>query len=413
MLAKTVDTPYNALDILKKVGIMLAIENPSHNANLNNKDIQPSGPVISREEKDLLRVRIVDAFNKFREAVSLGDKDYIRRLHLHSKDFVSSDFYSGIWRLFNKHRNRFINGRDIDPIKIKPSLRLVEAKSTWEEIFKIVRHTWSIPYSKGYGRRMRFVVYDDYHEAVIGIIGFQSPPADLACRDNLFNYPQKQKLDLVNRTMDVYTIGAIPPYSHLLGGKLVAGLVSSDEVRQAYWRLYANKRTVMRDERIDQPLVAATTTSAFGRSSIYNRLKLKDRLLAEPIGYTKGYGTIHLEHVYPDVVRMLRGELANFVIGGYGNGPKIRWQHFTRALQILELPFSHFEHGLQREAFLFRFVEDLEDGMAGGDFGKPLQLSVSEYADFWKDRWALPRAKRIEAWKEFDSGVYFSNILNR
>ena len=390
---------------------MVAIEKLSNSVNLTEKTAKLSGYAISEAERNLLKSNITDAYNRFREAVNAGNKDYVRQLHLLSKDFVSSDHYSNIWYLFNKHFDKFINGREIDPKKIKPSLRLVEAKTAWEEIFKVVRHTWSIPYSKGYGRRMRFVVYDDYHEAVIGIIGFQSPPADLACRDSLFSYPAKQKLSFVNRTMDVYTIGAIPPYSHLLGGKLVAGLVASNEVRQAYWRLYAGKRTVMQNEMIEQPLVAATTTSAFGRSSIYNRLKFKNRLLAEPIGYTKGYGTIHLEHVYPDIVKMLRGESGNFVTGGYGNGPKIRWQHFTRALQMLGLPSNYFEHGLKREAFLFRFVEDLEEGMAGGSFGKPIQLSVSNYADFWKERWALPRAERIDSWKEFNSEAYFSNIL--
>lgn len=393
---------------------MRAIESLSNNDFHSEKTARRSEPAISAAEKDFLKARITDAFNNFREAVATGDKEYIRRLHLLSKDFVSSDYYSGIWYLFNKHHEKFINGRDIDPKKIKPSLRLVEARSAWEEIFKVVRHTWSIPYSKGYGRRMRFVVYDDYHDAVIGIIGFQSPPADLACRDNLFRYPSEQKLNLVNRTMDVYTLGAIPPYSHLLGGKLVAGLVASDMVRQAYWRLYAGKRTVMQNEMIEQPLVAATTTSAFGRSSIYNRLKFKDRLLAESIGYTKGYGTIHLEHVYPDVVKMLKGELDDFVTGGYGNGPKIRWQHFTRALRALGLPSNYFEHGLQREAFLFRLVENLEEGMAGGNFGKPIQLSVNDYADFWKERWALPRAERIDpSWREFNSEIYFSKILQK
>ncbi|TCS72154.1 uncharacterized protein DUF4338 [Sulfuritortus calidifontis] len=393
---------------------MLAIKRlPNNHTSSDQKTGQLSEPPISQAEKNVLKDRIVDAYDDFRAAVATGDKEYIRRLHLLSRDFVSEDYYSRTWHLFNKHYEKFIDGCEIDPQKIRPSLHLVEAKSVWEEIFKVVRHTWSIPYSKGYGRRMRFVVFDEYHEAVIGIIGFQSPPADLACRDNLFNYPDGQKLDLVNRTMDVYTIGAIPPYSHLLGGKLVAGLVASDEVRQAYWRLYAGKRTVMQDEMIEQPLVAATTTSAFGRSSIYNRLKCGDRLLAEPIGYTKGYGTIHLEHVYPDVVRMLKGELEDFVTGGYGNGPKIRWQNFTRALQVLGLPSRYFEHGLQREAFLFRFVENLEDGMAGGDFGKPIQLSTGDYADFWKERWALPRAERITSWKEFNSEAYFAQALKR
>lgn len=260
---------------------------------------------------------------------------------------------------------------------------------------------------------MRFVVYDEFHEAVIGIIGFQSPPADLACRDSLFQYPSKKKLSFVNRTMDVYTIGAIPPYSNILGGKLIAGLVSCNEVRQAYWRVYAGKRTIMEGEKIEQPLVAVTTTSAFGRSSIYNRLKYKDRLLAEPIGFTQGYGTVHLEEVYPEVVRLLRSETSDFVTGGYGVGPKIRWQHFTKALELLDLPHSCFNHGLRREVFLFRFFENLEEGMSGGEFGRPFNLTASEYSDFWMERWASPRSDRDKRWKEFFAKPYFAKLLKQ
>ena len=89
----------------------------------------------------------------------------------------------------------------------------------------------------------------------------------------------------------------------------------------------------------------------------------------------------------------------------------MRWQNIAKALQILGLPCGYFEHGLAREAFLFRFVDHLEAGMAGGSFGKPIRLSVSEYADFWKKRWALPRAQRTAIWQQFDSRVYFSSIL--
>ena len=369
--------------------------------------------VLIPAERKALRDRIVTLSKRFGEAIASGDKNYLRELHLASKDFVSGRFYPNAWRLYKKYSHRFIDGKNLDPGKIRISLKFVEEKTEWEDLFRISRHTWSIPYSKGYGRRMRFVVYDEYHGAVIGILGFQSPPADLACRDALFTYPPGQKMSFVNRTMDVYTIGAIPPYSHLLGGKLVAGLVSCDEIRQAYWRTYAGKRTVMENKKIKQPLVAVTTTSAFGRSSLYNRLKYRNRLLAEPIGFTQGFGTVHLEEVYPDVVKLLRSETSDFVTGGYGVGPKIRWQHFTKALELLDLPDSCFNHGLRREVFLFRFFEGLEEGMSGGDFGPPLHLAVAEYADFWKERWALPRSERDKGWREFCAMSYFSKLLKQ
>lgn len=368
---------------------------------------------FSLEEKLLLKTKIIDLYNDFRTAIGAGEKEFIRSLHINSKKFVSSNRFEKVWKLYQKYSDQFIDGSRLEPSKIQPSLKFVEAGTIWEDLFKIVRHTWSIPYSKGYGRRMRFVVYDEYHKVVIGILGFQSPPADLACRDALFNYPDKEKLSMVNRTMDVYTIGAIPPYSNILGGKLVAGLVASDDVRQAYWRLYAGKKTVMNKVTIEQPLVGVTTTSVYGRSSIYNRLKYKDRLIAEPIGYTKGYGTIHLEQVYPDILKLLRHEQPEFISGGFGTGPKIRWQHYIRAFSLLQLSSHFFEHGLRREVYLFRFTENIERGMSTGNFGQILSLSVSDYSEFWKHRWAIPRAKRTEEWKFFKIKDYMAHALQQ
>jgi hypothetical protein len=385
--------------------------------NINNEQAPTLNAIkpylLTESEKAKLKESIINLSEQFKEAIISGDKDYLRELHIASKNFVSGHSYLNIWKLYNKYSKRFINGKKLSPKKIKVSLKFVEAKSEWDDIFKLVRYTWSMPYSRGYGRRMRFVVYDEYHESVIGILGFQSPPVDLACRDSLFQYPSGNKMSFINRTMDAYTVGAIPPYSNILGGKLVAGLISCDEVRHAYWRIYGGKYSIMQGEKIQQPLVAVTTTSAFGRSSIYNRLYYKNRLLAEPIGYTQGYGTVHLEKVYPEIVKLLRAETADFTTGGYGVGPKIRWQHFTKALTFLKIPHSYFNHGLKREVFLFRFLDGLEEGMSGGKFGRLLNLSVSEYSDFWMERWALPRSKREESWKEFLIDPYFKKALNQ
>lgn len=352
--------------------------------------------------QETLRAQILDACSRFEVSAVADDKEYLRSLHLFAKRQAPGFDPKELQRLFKKHRAKFRNGSQIDPAKISPSLHYVKSgEATGSELFRLVRGIWSMPHNKGYGRRLRFIVYDEYHEAVIGIIGLQSPPADLSSRDSLFSYPQGKKLELVNSTMDAFTVGAIPPYSYLLGGKLCAGLISTDAVRQAYWRQYAGEKTWMNDLAISQPLAAVTTTSAFGRSSMYNRLRFRDRLLAEPIGYTLGFGTLHLEHVYSSICDFLRAS-KTYKDGGFGNGPKIRWQNIANALAALKLPGSLLKHGVRREVFMFRLVENLEDGMAGGNFGKPMSLSVADYSEYWKSRWACPRATRFPRWNTGD-----------
>ena len=358
-----------------------------------------------------LRDAILAACADFEVSMQKGDKGYLRALHGRAKAQEPGIDGNKARSLYAKYSHLFRSGQDIDPAKIKPVMHLAPLGTDWGDLFVVVRSLWSMPYNKGYGRRLRFVIFDEHHEAVIGIIGLQSPPADLGCRDKRFTYPEDRKLELVNCTMDAYSVGAIPPYSFLLGGKLCAGLVAADPVRQAYWRQYARKRTLMEGASIKQPLAAVTTTSAFGKSSMYNRLRHEDRLLAEPIGYTLGYGTLHLEHLYRDIRAYLEMS-AGYNNSGFGAGPKARWQNVSNALHKLGLTGELLRHGVKREVFLYSLVKNLEDGMAGGNFGGPIQLSTDDYAQFWLDRWALPRAARFPHWRDGDARDLIAQTLS-
>lgn len=364
---------------------------------------------VARVE-EALRHSILHACADFEQSLKDGDKEFLRALHERAKINAPGMDGNKVRALYAKYRHFFRKGDDIDPGKIRPVMHLATTKSKWSDLFALTRALWTMPYSKGYGRRLRFVVFDEYHEAVMGIIGLQSPPADLGCRDDLFDYPKDCKLDMVNCTMDAYSVGSIPPYSYLLGGKLCASLIAADPVRRAYWQQYAGKRTEMLGANIRQPLVAVTTTSAFGRSSMYNRLKYGDRKLAESIGYTLGYGTLHLEHLYGKIREYLEmsGEYNN---GGYGSGPKVRWQNIATTMKKLNLSGSLLRHGVKREVFLFKLVENLEAGMAGGSFGKPLVMSCDEYAEYWLERWALPRAERFPDWHTINAHEVIAETL--
>jgi len=356
-----------------------------------------------------LRLAILDACKEFQENLKTGDKDYLRALHISAK--MQNPGFDALQRsaLFAKHKAHFREGNQIEVSRIKPVLKLV-TDGEWSERFSVLRSLWSMRYNKGYGRRLRFVIYDEYHNGLMGIIGLQSPPADLGCRDVLFEFPYGEKLDRVNSTMDAYTVGAIPPYSYLLGGKLCAGLIASDSIRQAYWRVYANRKSEMQKTRIEQPLAAVTTTSAFGRSSMYNRLKFGQRLIAEPIGNTLGYGTLHLEHLYVEMCDYLK-RAGMYTEGGFGNGPKVRWQNIANTLTALHLPGNLLRHGVCREVFLFRLVDDLVGGMRTGRFGNPIALPDSDFAEYWRERWAIPRAARYPAWNSTLSVPYLEETL--
>jgi hypothetical protein len=292
----------------------------------------------------------------------------------------------------------FADGREIEPDQIEPSM--VEVDEKWEyELFRIARLTWSLPYSKGYGRRLTFLVIDQHNERLIGILRLQSPPLSFPPRDKLFDYPEGRKTELVNQTMDIQTLGALPPYSRLLGGKLVALAAVSNEVRAAYRRKYEGAETEMEGRVLPPHLVALTTTSAFGRSSLYNRLRYYDETVARPIGYTEGYGSFHLLRLYPQFRDFLEAQGVS-TYGGYGTGPRRKWQTMVRALARLGFSSELLKHGVKRESFLFPLVQNLETYMTGQDAEPAFRnLPFADLAAYWKERWLLPRADRVDGWR--------------
>lgn len=328
-------------------------------------------------------------------------KDAIKQLHRPAREEFLLKNASWIQRTFNKYRDFFADGHQVYPDKISP--QLIQVQKPWHhELFRLARFYWSIPYSHGFGRRLRFLILDASNEKLIGIFGLQSPPIAFPVRDRLFNYPPGQKVQLVNQTMDIYTLGALPPYNRLLGGKLVAFSVCTNEVREAYRQQYSGKTTEMEKRVLPPHLVALTTTSAFGRSSIYNRLKYRGQLLAESLGFTNGYGNFHLQRLYPILKAYLESQGVN-TAGGYGTGPRRSWQLMRLALDKLGISADLLKHGIQREAFLFRLIDNLETYMNGEtDTPKFKDLPFADLAAYWRERYLLPRADRVDSWHSWD-----------
>ncbi len=335
-----------------------------------------------------------------------GGKSFFRRLHDPARRFTLRQHQDWIRRYWPQLSYYFADGEHIVPEAIRPVL--VEVEEPWQaDLFRLARLTWSLPYSKGYGRRLRFLILDEGnrspegHPFLIGILGLQSPPLSFPPRDRLFQYPPGRKTELVNQTMDIYTLGALPPYSDLLGGKLAALAAASNEVREAYRRRYAGRRTEMEGRVLPPHLVALTTTSAFGRSSLYNRLKYNGEPIAISLGCTEGYGTFHLDPLYPLFREYLEAQGIS-TKGGYHVGPRIKWQICVRALERLGFSGGLLRHSLPREVFLFPLIHNLKDYMEGRA-EEPLyrDLPFTELATYWRERWLLPRAYRLERWRKW------------
>ncbi len=167
-----------------------------------------------------------------------------------------------------------IDGKDLDVAKIDPVLIEVKPGTRWEIIFRWWNLVWwSLPYEKSYGRQMRFVFWDKYHKAPMGLIGLQSPILSWGVRDSYLGIGKADRDFWVNQSLNAQRLGALPPYNNLLGGKLVAMMMSTDYVRRKFKEKYSNIKTLIKDRNIPADLLFITTTGAYGKSSCVFKIK--------------------------------------------------------------------------------------------------------------------------------------------
>lgn len=373
----------------------------------------PSVPTVDElrqlvlDELEILGLRLING--RALEPIEDG-KDFNRRLHAPAREILLTGAGRWIHYAWEKYGNYFANGDEVDPKHISPELIEVTTDKQ-KELFRLTRYTWSLPYTKGYGRRLQYLVMDKANNKLIGILGLQSPPLSFPARDRLFTYPEGRKTELINQTMDVYTLGAVPPYARLLGGKLIALTAASNEIRSAYKRKYTDQVTEMEKRQLPANLVALTTTSAYGRSSIYNRLRYCDTVKFQSLGYTEGYGAFHLERLYLKFRQFLEAQGIG-TKGGFGTGPRIKWQIMVLALERIGFDSKLLQHGLKREAFLIPLIRNLVSFMNGSD-SKPNYIDVSfeTLAGYWRENWLLPRSERVNGWCDWNREEIAGTLL--
>jgi len=331
----------------------------------------------------------------------IQSKARLEQLALHKK-FLQENL--------SKVKNYCRDGRDIDPDKISVELREVLSRSLEEILFRWWNLVWwSIPYQRSYGRQMRFILWDAAHDMPFGLILLQSPVLKMSVRDKYLEIP-KEELDLwVNRSMHAQRVGALPPYNEILGGKMVALALTANEIREVYERKYNSYKSILKERIIEPDLLFITTTSAFGRSSLYNRLKYNGEIVAESLGYTKGSGTFHIpEELYLEILEFLSKKGID-VSRGYGHGPSRKLKLISLALKYLNLPKFEY-HGIQREFYLFPLVKNLKEVIKKKEEPIYIDRPFKKLVDYWKKRWALPRAERRFEWRKFETEKLFMKV---
>lgn len=301
------------------------------------------------------------------------------------------------------------DGSQVKQTKVSPKIIQVKRDSEEELLFRYAYLHWSIPVSAGYGRRLRFLVIDDANDKLIGILGLGDPVYAMRARDQWIGWDRKTKKDKLYHVMDAFVLGAVPPYSHLLGGKLVAMLACSNEVRRAFRRKYSGKKSLIKRKVRPPYLALLTTSSALGRSSIYNRIKIDGHKYWTSVGYSQGSGEFHFSNgVYDD----LRTYVERYCEPtakqeAWGDGFRNRREVIRKGLAKLGLSADLIYHGIQRELFAaplgrnaLRFLK--------GEASRPCfyDWSAEHLSGLFLSRWLYARAKRKPEYKQFKKSEY-------
>lgn len=325
-------------------------------------------------------------------------KDVIRALHSSKRDerlAANTDF---IARQTPELLRHFASGRDVDPAAVTPVLERIYAHTWQANLFRLASLTWSVPVSNGFGRRLRYLVWDAHNEKLIGLIAIGDPVFNLSVRDNIIGWNVHDRGARLVNIMDAYVLGALPPYSALLGGKMVACLVRSRDIYDDFTRTYGGTVGIISGEKKKARLLAVTTASSMGRSSVYNRLKLDGLPYFDSIGYTGGWGHFHIpDSLFLELRDYLRSIGHRYAdLHRFGQGPNWRLRTTRAALEALGFKDDLLRHGIQREVFICNLAANaaklLRTGKGRADLSS--LLSAREVAELAVERWILPRSQR-------------------
>lgn len=272
---------------------------------------------------------------------------------------------------------------------------------------------WSVPVSGGYGRRVRYLVVDEANDgALMGIFGLTDPVFSMKARDEAIGWDLQARRTHLVHLMEANVVGAAPPYAFHLGSKLIASLVLAQEVTEVVRGRYSGVRARISGEPHEGALWAVSTQGAFGRSSIYNRLRPPaGTAVWTSVGFSAGTGDFQFTgEVFETIRTVAMRELAN----QSGRPANSAWKSsgFRNRRDLVECGLSAMgldfrslrQHGVRREVLVAQFVSNFKAALVGEapDFR---QASAEEVAAAFSDRWS-GTADRRQVPEDWDWKMY-------
>ena len=220
-----------------------------------------------------------------------------------------------------------------------------------------------------------------------------------------------------NDLLEIAICGAIPPYNTIFGGKLVAMLLASPEIVEAYKARYAKASSIIASSMAGRAvnrrpqLVAMATTSLYGRKlSQYTRISIpagecggdaSGTVAYRELGMTEGQGSYHLSSQTVDEIELLlaQTESGRRVNSIFGEGVNPRMRKIRSGLDMCGFPSDHvLMHGNPRVVYGVALASNFREVLIGQakrpkyvlPTGQPAAVTKS-IGDYWFRRWLEPR----------------------
>ena len=237
---------------------------------------------------------------------------------------------------------------------------------------------------------------------------------------------------LAENIMDLGVCGAVAPYNELIGGKLIAALMGSTEVRTLFKSRYNGKKykfpsiiassskgkAVYRDAN----LMCLTTTSLYGvASSQYNKIKFLKKDYPEletdviwseakknkQSQKTKGQGVYHFSNETSKLLSILTLKKLKYVEVnhkfGEGTSPKLRKARvgidclLDYSKSNIQLD-TFFAHSMQRKNYIFFHEKNILKKIIDQkkNFSNIMSSKAENITSAWLKRWLIKRINRDE-----------------
>ena len=383
----------------------------------NGMVAEPVAVETAPVDRDLLRTEVEIHL----EAIGLnGDdphgvlsKDAIRHIHRFHRNAAKDRIRRALGNKIERFLEQVANGNEVDPENIQPELVEARSGARTGNLFRFATLLWSIPVSQGYGRRLRYLVMDRANDKLIGVLALGDPVFNLRVRDEWIGWNQADRRERLVNLMDAYVVGAVPPYADILGGKLVASLIASKEVASKFEERYGSRAGLISGKQKQARLALVTVTSALGRSSMYNRLRLMSgtQRRGAPVvelrrlGETMGYGHFQITNdLFSQLRQVLQEDGHKYADGHqFGDGPNWRIRVVRAGLETVGLdPERVVRHGIRREVYVMPIARNAQAFLAGIDAELEVDhRCVGDLATLARDRWTVPRAMRRPEYRQF------------